>query len=209
MRSTFAAEIGVLACCFVGSACGGPAATAGGRARGAGFDRFQAQARACAVEGEPKGSGLVEVTFAADGSIAGSRVKSAPWTPDVAACVLRAASLVSRDGRSFKGHEVGYCVMVGPGDANCDPPGAFPRGAAAAAMGAVDIESCREAIGPLGPGHLVIRFAPDGHVEEARLDNGPFAGTREGACIVHLFEQVHVPSFEGRPVTVGKSFVMN
>ena len=79
----------------------------------------------------------------------------------------------------------------------------FDRGAAARALDAVDLSSCA---GVTGAGHIQVTFGNDGSVTNALIDQPPFANTATGACIADKFKQVHVPPFEGKPVTVGKSF---
>ena len=64
----------------------------------------------------------------------------------------------------------------------------FDRGAAAAAIGGVNFQSCKKADGPTGGGHIQITFGPDGNVQTAVVDQPPFAGS---------------------PVKVGKSFTIN
>jgi predicted Zn finger-like uncharacterized protein len=85
----------------------------------------------------------------------------------------------------------------------------FDRGAAAAAIGGVNIQSCKKADGPTGGGHIQITFGPDGNVQTAVVDQPPFAGTPVGGCIAGKFRGAHVPAFSGSPVKVGKSFTIN
>lgn len=84
----------------------------------------------------------------------------------------------------------------------------FDRGAAANALGHVDISECKQYRGPDGAGHLVAVFANDGHAQNVSVDP-PFAGTERGACVAAKYATVRVPPFEGAPVRVGKSFVIN
>lgn len=85
----------------------------------------------------------------------------------------------------------------------------FDRAAAATALGAVELQTCKRSEGPTGSGHVKVTFANDGSVAAVVLDSGPFAGTLEGSCIEDRFRVVRVPAFGGAPVTVGKSFTMN
>ena len=85
----------------------------------------------------------------------------------------------------------------------------FDRGAAAAAIGNVNFQSCKKPDGPTGGGHIQITFGPDGNVQTAVVDQPPFAGTPVGGCIAGKFRGAHVPPFAGSPVKVGKSFTIN
>jgi predicted Zn finger-like uncharacterized protein len=85
----------------------------------------------------------------------------------------------------------------------------FDRGAAAAAIGAVNVQSCKKPDGPTGSGHVQITFSPDGSVQSAVVDNGPYPGTSVGGCIAGKYRGARVPAFAGAPVKVGKSFTIN
>jgi hypothetical protein len=86
-------------------------------------------------------------------------------------------------------------------------PPSFDRGAVAAALGSVDVRTCKVAGGPTGSGHLRVVFNPDGSVLSANVDQPPFAGTPVGTCIERRFMALRIPSFQGRdPLPVGKSF---
>jgi predicted Zn finger-like uncharacterized protein len=85
----------------------------------------------------------------------------------------------------------------------------FDRGAAAGALGAVNVASCKRPDGPTGPGHVSVTFAPDGSVATAQVDQPPFAGTAVGGCVAGKFRGARVPAFSGGSVKVGKSFVIN
>jgi predicted Zn finger-like uncharacterized protein len=85
----------------------------------------------------------------------------------------------------------------------------FDRGAAAAALGGVNVQSCKRANGPTGSGHVRVTFAPNGSVTSASVDGGPFPGTSVGGCIAGRYRGAHIPAFSGGSVTVGKSFVVN
>ncbi len=94
----------------------------------------------------------------------------------------------------------------GGGGASTAP---FDRGAAAAALGAVNVQSCKKPDGPTGSGHVTVTFAPDGSVQSAVIDGGPFPGTPVGGCIAGKYRGARVPAFGGAPVRVGKSFTVN
>ncbi len=85
----------------------------------------------------------------------------------------------------------------------------FDRGAAAAAIGGVNYQSCKKPDGPTGSGHVQITFGPDGNVQTAVVDQPPYAGTPVGGCIAGKFRGAHVPPFSGSPVKVGKSITIN
>jgi hypothetical protein len=96
--------------------------------------------------------------------------------------------------------------VIGGTSTGCAP---FNRGAAAQALGAVDLRKCRQANGPTGAGHIKITYeAASGRVKMLALDAGPFVGTPEGACIVARFRSAAVPPFCGTDVSVGKSFAI-
>ena len=92
------------------------------------------------------------------------------------------------------------------GAPGCAP---FDRGAAASALGAVNLQKCARPNGVRGAGHVKITFAIDGHVSAAVIDAGSFAGTAEGACIASAFRPIRIPAFCGAPVNVGKAFTIN
>lgn len=94
----------------------------------------------------------------------------------------------------------------GGGGASTAP---FDRGAAAASLGAVNVQSCKKPDGPTGSGHVTVTFAPDGSVQSAVIDGGPFPGTPVGGCIAGKYRGARVPAFGGAPVRVGKSFTVN
>jgi predicted Zn finger-like uncharacterized protein len=105
---------------------------------------------------------------------------------------------------------------AGGGGGGGPPPAAvsggsapFDRGAAAGALGAVNVAGCKRPDGPTGSGHVAVTFAPDGSVSSAVVDQAPFAGTPVGGCVAGKFRGAHIPSFAGGPVKVGKSFTIN
>jgi predicted Zn finger-like uncharacterized protein len=85
----------------------------------------------------------------------------------------------------------------------------FDRGAAAGALGGVNVQSCKKSDGPTGGGHVTITFAPNGSVSSAVVDQGPFPGTPVGGCIAGKFRAAHIPAFAGGAVKAGKSFTIN
>lgn len=88
------------------------------------------------------------------------------------------------------------------------PTAPFDRVAAAAALGRVDVQSCKAAGGPTGAGRARITFGPDGRAQSAVLDQGAYTGTAVGRCIEGKYRSATVPPFSGTPVSVGKSFVV-
>jgi predicted Zn finger-like uncharacterized protein len=97
-------------------------------------------------------------------------------------------------------------AATGGGGASSAP---FDRGAAAAALGAVNVSSCKRPDGPTGSGHVTVTFEPSGQVSTAVVDQPPFQGTPVGGCVAGKFRGAHVPPFGGAPVRVGKSFTIN
>jgi hypothetical protein len=87
------------------------------------------------------------------------------------------------------------------------PP--FDRGAAAAALSAVNVQSCKKADGPTGPGHVKVTFAPNGTVSSAVADTPPYQGTPVGGCVAAKFRGAKIPAFSGSAQGVGKSFTIN
>ncbi len=83
----------------------------------------------------------------------------------------------------------------------------FSRDAAASTLGraAEAIGECHGADDPTGPGHVKVTFASTGEVVDAVVDP-PFGGTAMGECIAKRFRRANVPSFDGEPMTVGKTF---
>ena len=85
----------------------------------------------------------------------------------------------------------------------------FDRGAAAASLGAVNVQSCKKPDGPTGSGRVEVTFNPDGSAASANIIEGPFPGTPVGGCIAGKFRGARVPAFSGAPVHVKKSFTVN
>ena len=85
----------------------------------------------------------------------------------------------------------------------------FDRGAAAAALGAINVQSCKKDGGPTGAGRVEVKFNPDGSAASANIIEGPFPGTPVGGCIAGKFRGARVPAFGGAPVNVKKSFTIN
>ena len=100
----------------------------------------------------------------------------------------------------------------GAGNASANSGGStapFDRGAAAAALGAVNVASCKKSDGPTGSGHVSITFGSNGQVQTAVVDSPPFEGTSVGGCVAGKFRAAHVPGFSGGAQRVGKSFTIN
>jgi predicted Zn finger-like uncharacterized protein len=108
--------------------------------------------------------------------------------------------------KSAAGDTGGGAAAAAPSGAGSAP---FDRGAAAAALSAVNVVSCKKPDGPTGSGHVKVTFAPNGTVSSAVVDQPPFAGTPVGGCVAGKFRGAHIPAFSGGPVPVGKSFVIN
>lgn len=85
----------------------------------------------------------------------------------------------------------------------------FDRGAAAAALSGVNVQSCKKPGGPTGPGHVKVTFAPNGSVSTAIVDDSQYPGTTVGGCVAGKFRGAHIPAFSGSSVTVGKGFTIN
>ncbi len=94
-----------------------------------------------------------------------------------------------------------------PAAATTDAP--FDRGAAAAALGNINVQSCKKPDGPTGQGRVKVTFAPSGSVQSAAIEGAPFEGTPVGSCVAGKFRGAHIPAFAGSPVTAGKSFNIN
>lgn len=93
------------------------------------------------------------------------------------------------------------------GGGSGSPP--FDRGAAAGALGAVNLASCKKADGPTGSGHVKVTFESNGAVSKVDVDQPPFAGTAVGGCVAGKFRGAKIPAFSGGSMTVGKSFSLN
>lgn len=104
-------------------------------------------------------------------------------------------SLVSEDGDRFVQPQLGARP--------------FDRSSAASALASVNVQSCARPDGPTGSGHVTVTFAPGGFVQSSLVDGGPFTVTAVGACIAARFRSARVSPFDGAPVTIGKSFVLN
>ncbi len=85
----------------------------------------------------------------------------------------------------------------------------FDRGAAAAALGGINVQSCKKPDGPTGSGRVEVTFNPDGSAASANIIEGPFPGTAVGGCVAGKFRGARVPAFSGAPVHVKKSFTIN
>ena len=100
-----------------------------------------------------------------------------------------------------------FVAEAGAASGPASPKGApFDRGAAASALGSVNVQSCKKAGGPTGAGKVKVTFAPSGSVESAVIEGPPYEGTPVGGCIAGKYRGAHVPAFSGPPVSVEKSF---
>ena len=73
----------------------------------------------------------------------------------------------------------------------------FDRGAAAAALGSINVAGCKKSDGPTGSGHIRVTFSPSGNVISAVVDQPPFSGTAVGGCVAGKFRSAHIPPFGG------------
>ncbi len=64
-------------------------------------------------------------------------------------------------------------------------------------------QSCKFKGEPRGEADVVVRFAPSGHVEYARVMNDMFAGTLTADCIESKMRAVSVAAFAGEPALLG------
>ena len=62
--------------------------------------------------------------------------------------------------------------------------------------------------GPRGEGHLRMTFANEGTVQSVEID-APFADTEAGRCVEREMTRVVLPRFDGEPVAVKKTFVVD
>ncbi|MDB4944644.1 MAG: virulence associated protein [Labilithrix sp.] len=88
-----------------------------------------------------------------------------------------------------------------------EDPSRLDRGAIAEALRRASISTCVRPEGPRGAGHAILTFLPSGAVSDVVLDDR-FRGTQAGACVAARFKGVHIPTFGGGPVRVGRSFVL-
>jgi serine/threonine protein kinase len=87
-------------------------------------------------------------------------------------------------------------------------PGAFDPTAARSSLDVMNgvLASCKRPGGKTGEGPIHVTFAPDGHVQQAVVDEPPFAGSPEAACVASRFKQAHVAPFEGAPGSIVYNF---
>lgn len=158
-----------------------------------------------------KGARPVVAATAANGVTTGTKPdETAPPASAAATPAPAATPDKPQDFASALASAVGRTDEKPPENATGSGGGAqFDRGAAAAALGGIDIQGCKKPDGPTGPGHVNVTFAPDGSVASAVVDQGPFPGTAVGGCIAGKFRAAHVPAFGGAAVRVGKSFTLN
>lgn len=92
------------------------------------------------------------------------------------------------------------------------PPGPVPPSFDAAAarnsLDAVELDSCREQGAPKGYGHARVTFAAGGNVTKVVVDSPSGLSTEAVACLGAHLATASVPTFEGAPVTVGKTWLV-
>ncbi len=111
-----------------------------------------------------------------------------------------------RAGRLVLAMAVGVCGFTGASDAQSKEAGdAFDRAAAASAMSAVDVATCKKKKGPTGDGHVIVTFIASGSVSAVAVDP-PYAGTKVGTCVAKAYKTAKIPAFSGASVNVGKKF---
>jgi hypothetical protein len=100
-----------------------------------------------------------------------------------------------------------------PGDPLCecpDPPAGppFDRGAAAAALGRMDLATCVKPSRAV-TFHMTVTFAATGHVSSAIVDSdtsGSLLASEKQCMTDRMKASVSIPKFGGAPVRVGKSY---
>jgi predicted Zn finger-like uncharacterized protein len=139
-----------------------------------------------------------------------SPAAAAPATPPAPATpAMPAAPAAPTDFNSVLAGAAGVHAPAAAAPATQTSSAPFDRGAAAGALGAVNVAGCKRPDGPTGSGHVSVTFAPDGTVSNATADQPPFQGTPVGGCVAGKFRGAHIPAFGGGPVKVGKSFTIN
>jgi hypothetical protein len=68
------------------------------------------------------------------------------------------------------------------------------------------LASCRSPGGRTGDGTITVTFVADGHADRAVVDEPPFMGTPEGACVSSRFKQAKIAPFIGAPGSVIYTF---
>jgi len=84
------------------------------------------------------------------------------------------------------------------------PP--FPAARARAALGDVDLSSCREVGAPRGHGHAQVTFNPDGAVSKVVVDTPDGLPPAAVQCIGDRLGAVKVVEYKGSLVTVGTTW---
>lgn len=92
---------------------------------------------------------------------------------------------------------------------NAQATGEFDRDLAAKVLTAAAdrARTCRAPNGPTGEGQARVTFASDGTVSSIELDER-YANNEAGRCVQRELTRVSVTRFDGGPVTVKKSFVV-
>jgi hypothetical protein len=68
------------------------------------------------------------------------------------------------------------------------------------------LASCKRPGGKTGDGPISVTFAPDGHVQQAVVDEPPFAGSTEATCVASRFKQARMAPFRGAPGSMVYTF---
>jgi hypothetical protein len=68
------------------------------------------------------------------------------------------------------------------------------------------LASCRKPGGKTGDGKISVTFNPDGRADRAVIDQPPFAGLPEGACVSSLFKRTKMAPFSGEPGSIVYTF---
>jgi hypothetical protein len=86
--------------------------------------------------------------------------------------------------------------------------GGFDPNAARSALDVINgvLASCRNPGGKTGDGTINVTFSPDGHADRAIVDEPPFTGTPEGACVSSRFKQAKIAPFQGAPGSLVYTF---
>jgi hypothetical protein len=85
-------------------------------------------------------------------------------------------------------------------------PQSFDAKSARAALGAVDLASCRAEGAPRGYGHAKVTFNPDGKASKVVVDTPDGLSPSAVKCIGDRLGAVTVPEYEGSFITVGTTW---
>jgi serine/threonine protein kinase len=181
-----------------------------------GSDPLAAAAPATPTSAVPVSMGIAPTTPADPGSTA----PSAPATPAATAegAIPAVATAHALGAAPASARESAH--VTAPASAPIAPqpdvtgltapldPRAFNPVAAKASLDVVDgiLASCRHPGGKTGSGHITVVFANDGQVSRAVVDEPPFAGSPEGACVASRMRLARVKAFDGPPGTLVYDF---